>query len=406
MIESPELAPTPSDTTDAPCRLTVDLGAIVANWRKLQGMATPAACAAVIKADGYGCGLQPVASALSRAGCIVFFVATLEEAARARAVLPETTAIFVLDGILPGTAARFGAINAKPVLGSMPELLEWEAYRLASNWPGGAAIHVDTGMNRLGFTAEDMRLIAPRFDGSDHRIDLIMSHLACAETPSHAMNAAQLQLFGEIRTWLPGVPASLANSSGIFLGPDYHFDLVRPGAALYGVNPASLAFNPMQPVVTLEARVLQVRRLAAGESVGYGATWKAMRPSEVAIVAAGYGDGLLRAASASERAPAQAMVGNVLCPVIGRISMDLLAVDATDAGTGKLRRGDNVQLLGERNTVDDLARAAGTIGYEVLTHLGQRPARVYRQPAAEAATPAPPVIADPADIAPAPTEPA
>lgn len=359
--------------------LTVDLTAIVSNWQELGRRAMPSECAAVIKADGYGCGIEPVARALAAAGCKTFFVADLPEARRVRAVAAEP-AVYVLNGVLPGTAAAFPEINARPVIGSLVELAEWDAFCSTNNWRGGAALHVDTGMNRLGISADEAAALAPRIRAENHGITLLMSHLACAEEPGHPLNEHQIKLFREVRLLYRGVPGSLANSSGIFLGSAAHCDLVRPGAALFGVNPTRAHRNPMQSVIQLQARVVQVRTVPKGETIGYSALWTAKHATRVAVVAVGYADGYLRAASATDAAPgAEAIVGGTRCPLAGRVSMDLLAIDITGLPDASLRRGDLVTLIGGEIGVDALAAAAGTIGYEVLTSLGHRYHRVYRQ---------------------------
>jgi alanine racemase len=355
--------------------LTIDLAAIVANWRALRARAAPAQCAAVIKADGYGCGIEQVAGALAKAGCDTFFVANLAEARRARTAAAEA-AIYVLNGLLPGTAPAYAETNLRPVLGSSAEFDEWKAFRAASGWRGGAALHIDTGMNRLGFPHEEAAQLATRIR-SDHGISLVMSHFACSEE-DHPLNAIQIERFRSVRALFPGIAGSLANSSGIFLGPDAHHDLVRPGVALYGANPTPGKPNPMQAVATLEGRIVQLRDVEQGATVGYSATWTAKRPTRLAAVSVGYADGFLRAASASDsKAGAEAVVSGQRCPLAGRISMDLIAIDVTDVPIPP-RRGELVTLLGRSIGVDDLAARAGTIGYEVLTSLGRRYRRIYR----------------------------
>ena len=358
--------------------LTVDLDAIVANWRKLEKTAVPAECAAVIKADAYGCGADPVARALAAAGCKTFFVATLDEARIARAALPSE-AIYVLDGFLQNCGDIYAKLDAKPVIGDLNELAEWDVFCRRSGWQGGAAIHIDTGMNRLGLSVSEAQGIIPRINAGDHGIALVMSHLACAEALHNPLNARQLANFREIASLFSGVPASLSNSSGIFLGPQFQFDLVRPGAGLYGINPTPEADNPMQPVVDLKARILHIRNVEKGEAVGYGATWTARRPTRLAIVSAGYADGYFRAGGSSDGTRgAEVVVCGKRCPVAGRVSMDLMGVDITDVEKNAARRGHMVTLLGEGITVDELAHHFGTIGYEVLTSLGRRYARIYK----------------------------
>jgi alanine racemase len=358
--------------------LTVDLDAIVANWRKLEKTAVPAECAAVIKANAYGCGLEPVAKALGKAGCKTFFVATLDEARAARAAVPSAV-LYVLDGFIQNTGEVYAKIDAKPVIGDLNELAEWDVFCRRSGWSGGVAVHIDTGMHRLGLTVSEAQGLIPRINAGDHGVSLVMSHLACAENLNHPMNARQLASFREIASLFTGVPASLSNSSGIFLGGPFLFDMVRPGAALYGVNPTPEADNPMQPVVDLKARVLQIREVERGETIGYGGIWTARRPTRLAIISAGYADGYFRAGGSNDGTRgAEVVVAGKRCPVAGRISMDLMAVDVTDLEKNAVRRGHMVTLLGEGIGVDELAHHFGTIGYEVLTSLGARYARVYK----------------------------
>jgi alanine racemase len=367
---------------EAGATLTVDLTALEANWKALARRAMPAECAAVIKADGYGCGIEPVATMLANAGCKTLFVADLGEARRVRAVAPEPT-VYVLNGLMPGTAPVYADLHARPVIGSMVELAEWDAFVSANDWRGGAALHVDTGMNRLGISAEDAAALATRIRSENHGITLLMSHFACAELPGHVLNEKQIKLFREVRILYRGIPASLANSSGVFLGSAAHCDMVRPGAALYGVNPTPGRNNPMQPVVELQGRILTLRSVPRGETVGYDAAWIAKRATRLAVVGVGYADGYLRAASASDNVRgSEVIVAGKRCPLAGRVSMDLIEIDVTDLPDGQagtqVKRGDMVTLIGDGITVDDFAASAGTIGYEVLTSLGRRYHRIYR----------------------------
>lgn len=368
-------AATPSTATGI---LTIDLDAIVANWRTLEKTGLPAECGAAVKADAYGCGAAPVVRALAGAGCKTFFVANVDEARTVRAAAPST-AVYVLGGFTQGSGDELATIDARPVIGDLTELAEWDAFKQTSGWRGGAAIHVDTGMNRLGLSPADAENLAPRIKSGDHGITLVMSHLACADNPGHPLNARQASTFREAAYLFPGVPASLANSSGIFLGPHFHFDINRPGAALYGVNPTPAAPNPMQPVVDLKARIVQIRTVERGEPVGYSATWTTRRQTRLAVIAAGYADGYFRAAGSSDGTRgAEVIVAGQRCPIAGRISMDLLTVDITDLPQGAARRGQMVTLIGDGITVDELAHHFGTIAYEVLTSLGRRFARVYK----------------------------
>ena len=366
--------------------LTVDLDAIVANWRKLEKTAVPAECAAVIKANAYGCGIESVAKALAGAGCKTFFVATLDEARAARSAVPQAT-IYVLSGFFQNTGEHYARINCRPVIGDLNELAEWDVFCRRSGWSGGVAIHIDTGMNRLGLTVQEAQGLIPRINAGDHGITLVMSHLVSAEQLNSTVNARQLSAFREIASLFTGVPASLANSSGIYLGGPFQFDLVRPGAALYGVNPTPEADNPMQPVVDLKARIVQIRNVERGDTVGYGGSWTARRPTRLAVVATGYADGYFRAASASDGTRgAEVIVAGKRCPIAGRVSMDLIGIDITDLPPNAVRRGHMVTLIGEGITVDELAHHFGTIGYEVLTSLGRRFARVYKGGGAHAET--------------------
>ncbi|KIZ43966.1 MULTISPECIES: alanine racemase [Rhodopseudomonas] len=372
----------------SPGLLTIDLDAIAANWRKLEKTAVPAECAAVVKANAYGCGIGPVTRALANASCKTFFVATLDEARAVRAI-SSSAAVYVLSGFMQNSGDAFAQINCQPVIGDLYELAEWDVFCRRTGWNGGAAIHIDTGMSRLGLTITEAQGIVPRINAGDHGITLVLSHLACADTVNHPLNAKQVASFREIASLFSGVPASLAASSGIFLGSHFHFDVVRPGVALYGVNPTPEADNPMLPVVDLKAKILQVRNVEKGDSVGYGATWTARRPTRLAVIATGYADGYFRACGSSDGTRgADVVIAGKRCPVAGRISMDLLAVDITDLPANAARRGHLATLIGDGITVDELAHHFGTIGYEVLTSLGRRYARVYKGGDAVAVTPA------------------
>jgi len=364
--------------TEAACSLlTIDLTAVTDNWRLLRDRAAPAACAAVVKADAYGLGIDPVAPALADAGCTLFFVATLDEGLRLRGLLPPGE-VAVLGGLLPGTATIFLRDRLIPVLNDLGQVERWRAETAKAGQAAPAILHVETGMNRLGLDPAEAGMLAADpalLDGIE--ITNVMTHMACADEPAHPLNAAQLARFraalAAVRGAAPGVKGSLAASSAIFLGPDYHFGLVRPGAALYGVNPTPGAPNPMRQAVRLEGRVLQVRHVDSGEGVGYGTTRRCDRPSKIATVATGYADGYLRALS--NRGVAR-IAGHEI-PMIGRVSMDLLTFDVTDLPEGLVYPGGLVELLGDGYTPDDAARDAGTIGYEILTSLGNRYARRY-----------------------------
>ena len=357
--------------------LTINLGALKANWRELKKRSANARCAAVVKADGYGLGLKPVVLALADAGCDTFFVALLDEARRLRAALP-TASIYVLNGLHPGAAGDFRTLRAEPVLGSWPEIEEWDTFAQTSAEPLPAAIHVDTGMNRHGLSPADAKVLAERSQLLHFKPSLVMSHLACADEPAHPMNAKQIAEFRAVAALFPDTPASLANSAGVLAHPESRFDLVRPGIALYGGGAVRGADNPMRPVVRLDLRIVQVRHASKGEPVGYGAAQHLKRDSKIAVCAGGYADGLFRAAGSSDkRSGAEAMVAGKRCPLVGRVSMDLIAIDVTDVPDTDVKRGDFATLLDDEISVDELAGHAGTIGYEVLAHAGRRFARVY-----------------------------
>jgi alanine racemase len=354
--------------------LTIDLGAVVANWRRLQERLTPGAtCAAVVKADAYGCGAMPVSAALAAAGCRTFFVAHVDEGIALRPHLPESE-IHILNGLLPGSEGDFAAHRLVPVLNSLAEVRAWADFCRRRGTALSADIHVDTGMSRLGLPAHEAGWLKDKAEVlADFAPRYLLSHLACAEEADHPMNGRQLTAFRAAREILPGWQASLANSSGIFLGPAYHFDLARPGAALYGVNPCPGAPNLMTQVVRLQGKILQVRDVDSPGTVGYGATHQVTGPARIATVAVGYADGYLR--SLSNRGCGH--VGDIRVPVVGRVSMDLITLDVTAVPPAVLRPGGFVDLIGPRNTVDDIAADAGTIGYEILTALGRRYHRVY-----------------------------
>src|SRR5260221_2090090 len=336
--QAPAPPPEPVTTTAGPSPLeaggilTIDLSAICANYRTLAARVVPGECAAVVKADAYGCGIDQVSAALVRAGCRTFFVANLDEARRVRAQAREAV-IYVLNGFSSASSQAFVDTYARPVISSSVELAEWDNFIAASKWTGGAALHVDTGINRLGLTIEEAAAVASRIQLENHGVALLMSHLPCADTPNHPLNDRQIRPFRGIRSLFRGISSSLANSSGIFLDNSTYCDMVRPGIALYGGNPTPGRGNPMKPVVELQGRILQVRHVAKGAAVGYGATWTAKRDSRIAVIAAGYADGILRAATTTDGnapAPREVVVAGKRCRIAGRISMELTAGGVTD----------------------------------------------------------------------------
>ncbi|WP_299437334.1 alanine racemase [uncultured Rhodospira sp.] len=383
MSAGPPFAPIPSapipsaDAGAAPHAngiLTIDLDALAGNWRWLRDRLRPgAACAGVIKANGYGLGDTTVARALVGAGCRTFFVAQLDEGLRVAPTLPRDCRLFVLSGPTPGTEAAFTDAGLIPVLNSREQIDGWAAHARAHVPGAPAAIHVDTGMTRLGLTPAELEALRrDRRALEPFTPVLVMSHLACADMPGHPMNAQQLKAFAAVREAFPGVPGSLANSSGVFLGSDAHHDLARPGVALYGVNPTPGRPNPMAAVVRLQARILQVRHVDAPVAVGYGASHRSAAGSRIATAGVGYADGLPRACSGR----ITGYIGETPVPLVGRVSMDLVTFDVSAVPeTRPVRPGDLIDLIGPHNPVDDLAARAGTIGYEILTALGFRYAR-------------------------------
>ena len=375
---------TSSDAYPSQSVLTVDLAAIVENYRDLQARiaSSGAACAAVIKADAYGLGAAKVAPALVAAGCKAFYVAQLGEAVTVRDALPpgNPADIFVLSGLFPGEAGAYRERNLTPVLNDLGQIERWSQAARKAGRAFSAVVHFDTGMSRLGLSpAEADRLAAEpaRLAGLDIRYWL--SHLACADEPEHPLNREQLARIKALAGKLPKAPISFANSSGIFLGPDYHFAQCRPGCALYGINPVPGQPNAMRQVARLDAKVLQIRTIDRPQTVGYGATHRAAGPTRVGTIAVGYADGWLRSLSSR----GFAIFNGIKVPFLGRVSMDLITIDAT--AVPQLQPGDFVELMGNTLTSDHVADIAGTIGYEVLTRLGSRFHRRYvNGPAASA----------------------
>jgi alanine racemase len=363
-----------SKETSAGALLTIDLGAISDNWRSLQAAVGAVECAAVVKADAYGLGAAHVAPALAAAGCRRFFVAHLDEAVALKPRLPAGASVAVLHGPPPGAEREFVEHGLLPVLNSRPQLDAWRALAQRLDRELAAIVQIDTGMSRLGLSPADLHAVAADRDAlAGVRVACVMSHLACADEPAHPANAQQLRRFTEARRLLPAVPASFANSSGIFLGEAFHFDLVRPGAALYGIAPVAGAPNPMRPVVRLQAKVIQTREIEAGTPVGYGHAWRSAAPARIATVSVGYADGWLRALGQR----GAAWFEGVMLPLAGRVSMDTITLDASALPEGALRPGSLVELIGKHQDVDTVAARAGTIGYEILTSLGTRYARRY-----------------------------
>ncbi len=351
--------------------LTVDLDAIVSNWRQLAQVVGTSECAGVVKADAYGLGIRTVAPVLADAGCRTFFVALLEEAVELRGLLPDVE-ILVLNGPVAGDEPAYAGHRLVPVINDLGQLERWRETARACARPLPLCLQVDTGMSRFGLPPDEVARLEAE-PGRTHglRPALLMSHLACADDPAHPANARQLarwEDFARLRAGvMEGARASFAASSGIFLGPAFHADMVRPGAALFGVPPTAGRPNPMRPVVRLEARVVQTRWIGRGDVVGYGATFTAEARMRIATIATGYADGFLRAGS---NRGAVATANGLILPIVGLVSMDSITVDATQ--DERLEAGDLVELIGPNRPLETVARDAGTIGYEILTSLGGR----------------------------------
>ena len=352
--------------------LKINLTAIASNWEWLSKY-TEAECASVVKGNAYGCSIEPVASALSKSGCKFFFVTNLPEAKRVRAVAPNVT-IYVIHGLYSGTAPAFAEVNAQPVINSLIEMAEWDAFVASHQWSGGCALNVATGESGLGLSMEEAAAFAPKVHAPNHGITLLMSHLDNNEKANHPLNERQINLFRDLCRVYRGIPGSLANSSGIFLGRKAHFDLVRAGSALYGVNPTPSLSNPMLPVIELRARIVQVRYLARGKSIASKIGCTAKRSTRLALVSVGYADGYPYASTHK----LQVLVGGYRCPVAGHPSMDLLPIDVSELpDPTAARRGEMVTLIGGEIGIDDVAAASRSTGREVLSHLGSRFHRIY-----------------------------
>jgi alanine racemase len=353
----------------APAMLTIDVAALADNWRLLKRRAAPGDCAAVVKADGYGLGIGTVAPPLYAAGCRAFFVAQIGEGQRLRALLPQADArIYVLNGLeaKADPLADYSAFRLAPAIGAAAELERWAAFARTQSRPPAAALHLDTGMNRLGFESlETLR-----------GADLLMSHFVSSELPDDPLNALQIARFQAARAALPGLKTSLANSSGLFLPDLPALDLGRPGYALYGGNPTPGRPNPMKTVAALDVAIQQTRWIEKGETCGYNGQWKARRRTRLAALLAGYADGPPRAAGVVEgRDGAEVEIGGRRCPLVGRMSMDLIIADVTDLPETAARPGETARLFGGAVSLDEFAERSGTIGYTVLTGLSQRYAR-------------------------------
>ncbi len=358
--------------------LTIDRCALRANYNLLAKKSYPSKTAAVVKADAYGLGIETVVPALYAEGCRHFFVAHISEALVVRKHAADAD-VYVLNGLLPDTIEVYFNHQLSPVLGSHEELSDWQQATKSKGQIPGAALHFDTGMNRLGFDFQDASALAALIYSNKigFPVSLVMSHFVESEIKHSAVTQKQVERFAEIRPLFDKIPASLCNSSGIFQCADSHYDLVRSGYALYGGHPLwSTTDNPMQPVIRLEAPIVQTRWIKTGESVGYGGFWHAKKPSRLAILSIGYADGYPRGAQGTdEMAGGRVLIGGSLCPIIGRISMDLVIVDASDAPEHAVKRGAMAVIIGNELGIDAVGDNASTIGYDILVSLGRRYAR-------------------------------
>ncbi|MEM7067825.1 MAG: alanine racemase [Pseudomonadota bacterium] len=361
-------------------RLTINLSNLVDNWKTLAAMTTAPETSAVVKANAYGIGIEEAVNALYKAGCKTFFVAMIEEGARARKVAPDAR-IFALNGIFPDTVDRALADDISPVLSTLDQVKLWASCAQGRS----SAIHVDTGMNRLGMDLKEAEALAGQRELIEQSgAQILMSHLGCADDPKDEVNHLQFQRFSRIAELYPDLRKSLLNSAGIIGNPDMAFDLTRPGVALYGGETVNGIENPMKPVVTAETRILQIRHAQKGELVGYGRVHKLTRDTVLATCSSGYADGYHRTTSGSgvplrepEPKGGIAAIGDYRVPILGRVSMDLTIFDVTDVPTQVIEENEWIELFGNKIAIDDVARSAGTIGYELLTGLGRRYHREY-----------------------------
>jgi alanine racemase len=355
--------------------LCINIDLIISNYMLLKKKLGKAACAATLKADAYGIGAAKVGPALVKAGCSSFFVATIDEAIDLRNYIKlKHIKIAVLSGFLPKTEPIFNEYDIIPVINNLDQLRDWKKYNSATGKSLNSVLQIDTGMNRLGLTANELyKILDNPTEINGANLCGLMSHLACSDEPDHEMNQKQLLEFIKAKNKLPRMETSLANSGGIFLGKSYHFDLARPGIALYGATPNYNACNPLKQAIKLYGRVLQIRETGANQTVGYGASYKPTRDSVIATVGVGYADGYLRSLSSNS----YAFFNNIKIPIIGRVSMDCITVDISSVPTRTIKPGDFIEVMGDNFTIDDIAKAANTVPHEILSGLGTRHFRQY-----------------------------
>ncbi|MFM7083634.1 MAG: alanine racemase [Hyphomicrobium sp.] len=357
--------------------LCVNLDTIGENWKSLSQFVHPAECAAVVKADAYGLGMQQVIPRLYEVGCKSFFIATPNEAKEARSLCSKGK-IYVLDGLFSSAAETLYQIDAIPCLSSFEEVNEWSTYAACKEKKLKSCLHIDSGLSRLGLNPQEMqRLLENTTILNNLDIELVMSHLASADDPLDPTNEIQLKNFKNFRKLFPKAKASLAASDGLMLGKEFHYDLVRPGYALYGGQASKEGQSPVKPVVSIYARILQIKEIPEGTSVGYSSSWKAYRKSRIAVVALGYADGIPRSLSSTNSLKGGSVkIHGSICPIVGRVSMDLITVDVTDC-TDDIERGEFAEIIYLNKSLEEFGSEAGTIGYEILTRLGKRYDRIY-----------------------------
>ena len=355
--------------------LEINIDSIIHNYQLINNKVGNTECAAVLKADAYGMGASVVAKALDKVGCSTFFVATIDEGIELRACFSKNeNQIAVLSGLLEGSEDIFYSNKLTPVLNDTEQIKKWAIYNKQKKISAPSILHIDTGMNRLGLTINELYdIIKNPTELKELHVGCIMSHLACGDQPRDIMNEKQLSVFLNAKKKFPNVKASLANSAGVFLGQSYHLDMVRPGIALYGSGSGSIPSKPLKQVIKLYSRILQIRTLSTGASVGYGASYRVSEATRVATVGLGYADGYLRSLSNCS----WVFFNGLRLPVIGRISMDYITIDITQIASEKIKTGDFIEIISDKFTLDDLAAVANTVPHELLTRLGTRHHRIY-----------------------------
>jgi alanine racemase len=355
-------------------RLTIDLGAVVHNWNYFRAQASQAVVASVVKANAYGLGIEAIVSALRQAGCTQFFVATVEEGLRVRAVAPNAL-IFVFEGLLAANIPHYISGKLVPIIGDLGHLQTWCARTESEDF----GLHLETGINRYGLNEAEIASAMEVMAARSRNPCLLISHFACADMADHVMNLRQIDQFEKLTAAMPNIQRSLCNSAGVFLGPAAHHQQVRAGIGLYGGLSRDLSNDILKPVVRMEVKIMQIKHITKGEAVGYGASHHLKRDTKLAICGAGYADGIMRSISSfdDQEKPFYGALGGERVPLIGRVSMDAVAFDVTDIAPEQIGRTDWVELIGQCCPLEEFAQAANTISYEILTRLGNRFQRKY-----------------------------